>query len=197
VDRWCAALPEQAWQTVEVRAGAKGPLETQVTWGLVQARTEGRVAQVAEVLVVFREQQGDGKWKHDYLLSNASVATPVGEYARVFKASHRIEECLRRAKGEAGLADYQVRTWKGWHHHQALSLVATWFLTQETRRGKNPDPGVDRAAGAGVAGVSVEPALAASSLGASPPHNKPPFAAERGSPLLPLAQTQTPATATL
>jgi hypothetical protein len=64
VDCWCAGLPEQAWQTVDVRDGDKGPLATQVAWGLVQARTEGRAAQVAEVLVVFREQQGDGKWKH-------------------------------------------------------------------------------------------------------------------------------------
>src|SRR5262249_8625492 len=29
VDRWCAALPERAWQTVEVRAGEKGPLVVQ------------------------------------------------------------------------------------------------------------------------------------------------------------------------
>jgi hypothetical protein len=42
VDRWCATLPATAWQTVGVRDGEKGPLETQVAWGLVQARTEGR-----------------------------------------------------------------------------------------------------------------------------------------------------------
>jgi SRSO17 transposase len=51
--------------------------------------------------------------------------------ARVTRAAHRVEECLKRAKGEAGLADYQVRTWAGWHHHQALSLIATWFLAGE------------------------------------------------------------------
>jgi len=28
-----------------------------------------------------------------------------------------------------------------WHHHQTLSLMAAWFLNQETRRGKNLDPG--------------------------------------------------------
>jgi hypothetical protein len=54
----------------------------------------------------------------------------------VLKAEHRAKECLQRAKGEAGLADYEVRTWRGWHHHQALALVATWFLTVEARRGK-------------------------------------------------------------
>jgi SRSO17 transposase len=143
VDRWCAAVPEAAWQDIEVRAGEKGPVVVQAVWTLVQARTEGRVADVAETLVVFRERHGDGTWKHDYLLAHAGLTTPLAEFARVFKAQHRVEECLQRAKGEAGLADYEVRTWRGWHHHQALALVATWFLTQEARRGKKMDAGVD------------------------------------------------------
>src|SRR5579862_6235061 len=71
VDRWCAALPESAWQTVEVRDGAKGPVVVQVAWTLVQARTEGRASEAAELLVVFRERQEDDSFKHDYLLSNA------------------------------------------------------------------------------------------------------------------------------
>jgi SRSO17 transposase len=148
VDRWCAALPEKAWQTFEVRAGEKGPVVVQAVWTLVQARTEGQPSAVAEVLVVFRERQGDGSWKHDYLLSNAPLTTPVLEFGRVFKAQHRIEECLKRAKSEAGLADYQVRTWAGWHHHQTLALMATWFLTTETMRGKK-NARADGAAGAG------------------------------------------------
>lgn len=143
VDRWCAAVPEAAWQTLEVRAGEKGPITVQAVWTLVQARTEGRVSDVAEVLVVFREAQADGTWKHDYLLSNEVLAAPLPEYARVFKAQHRVEECLQRAKGEAGLADYEVRTWRGWYHHQALALTATWFLTVEARRGKKMDSGAD------------------------------------------------------
>jgi SRSO17 transposase len=148
VDRWCAAVPEGAWETLEVRAGEKGPIVVQAVRTLVQARTEGRVSDVAEALVVFREAQGDGTWKHDYLLSDAAVGVPLAEYARVFKAQHRVEECLQRAKGEAGLADYEVRTWRGWYHHQALALAATWFLTQQARRGKKMDAGADRGAAA-------------------------------------------------
>jgi len=146
-DRWCATQPEAAWQTIEVRDAERGPLVVQALLTLVQARSEGKVSDVAELLVVFRERQGDGNWKHDYLLSNASLTTPLTAFAWVFKAEHRIEECLRRAKGEAGLGHYQVRTWAGWHHHQALSLLATWFLTQETRRGKKIHAGVDGATG--------------------------------------------------
>jgi SRSO17 transposase len=197
VDRWCAALPAAAWQTVEVRDGEKGPVVVQVVRKLVQARTEGRPSQVAELLVVFRERQGDGTWKHDYLLADAPLDTPVAEFARVFKAQHRIEECLQRAKGEAGLADYQVRTWEGWHHHQTLALLATWFLTQETRRGKNPDPGADRAAGAAADRRLAEPAVALPAAGTASPQPEPPFAAQRGSPPLSLAATQPPTAATV
>jgi SRSO17 transposase len=143
VDRWRATLPDDTWTTINVRDGEKGPLVVQMVTRRVQARTEGRRAGAEETLVVFRERQADGTWKHDYLLSNAPRATALLEFARVFKAEHRIEECLQRAKGEAGLADYEVRTWEGWHHHQTLSLIATWFLTQETRRGKNTDARAD------------------------------------------------------
>jgi SRSO17 transposase len=181
VDRWCAAVAEDAWQTIEVRDGEKGPLVTQAVRRLVQARTEGQPSEAAEFLVVFRERQADGTWKHDYLLSSAPLATPLTEFARVFTAEHRIEETLKRAKGEAGLADYQVRTWEGWHHHQALSLLATWFLTQETRRGKNPDSCVDGSAGALPDSGCSEPASGLPSRGAHSPHYQPPIAAQRSS----------------
>jgi SRSO17 transposase len=197
VDRWCAALPATAWQTLEVRDGERGPVEVQVAWTLVQARSDGRPSDVAELLVVFRERQADGSWKHDYLLSNAAWTTPLAEFARVFKAQHRVEECLKRAKGQAGMADYQVRTWEGWHHHQTLSLLATWFLTQETRRGKNPDAGADDAASARTDRRAAAPGIAQPSAGGHAPQRESPFAAQRGSAILPLATPQTLGTATL
>jgi SRSO17 transposase len=159
VDRWREGLPASAWQVIEVRDGEKGPLVVEAARGVVQARTEGKPSEVVEQLVVFRERQADGTWKHDYLLANAPLETALSEFARVYKAQHRIEECLRRAKSEAGLGDYQVRTWEGWHHHQALSLVATWFLTQEARRGKKTNAGVDRSAGARADRSAVESVL--------------------------------------
>jgi SRSO17 transposase len=176
VDRWCAAVPEGAWQTLEVRAGEKGPIVVQAVRTLVQARTEGRVSEVAEALVVFREAQGDGTWKHDYLLSNAALGVPLSEYARVFKAQHRVEECLQRAKGEAGLADYEVRTWRGWYHHQALALAATWFLTQESRRGKKMDAGADRGATAEADCGGVGAGLGYGALGIHLPDRQPALA---------------------
>ena len=113
----------------------------------VQAKTDRRRNGPEEALVVLRERQDDGTWKHDYYLSNTLAETPLAEFARVAKAEHRIEECLERAKGDAGLAEYQVRNWRGWHHHQTLSLLAAWFLTNEDLWGKKIHPGANGAQG--------------------------------------------------
>jgi SRSO17 transposase len=143
MDRWCGQLPESAWTTVEVRDGEKGPLTVDVVKRRVQARTTTGGTGPDEVMIITRERQADGICKHDYYLSNGDPEILLKEFARVAKAEHRIEECLERAKGEAGLGDYQVRNWIAWHHHQLLALLAAWFLNQETRRKKNPDPRVD------------------------------------------------------
>jgi hypothetical protein len=190
VERWCAAVPEEGWKTIEVRAGDKGPLVVRAALTWVQARTEGCVSDVMETLVVFREKQTDGSWKHDYLLSNAWITTTLEEFARVLKAEHRIEECLQRAKGEAGLADYQVRTWVGWHHHQTLALLSTWFLTQETRRGKNTDPCDDGAAGAEDVRAVAQWEVELQWSGANPTQSEPPFETQRRSTILSLAPPQ-------
>jgi len=146
-DRWREALPEDAWTTIEVRDGSRGPLAVQAVKTRVQAKTDRRRNGPEETLVVLRELQNDGTMKHDYYLSNASHETPLREFGRVAKAEHRIEECLERAKSDAGLAQYQVRNWMGWHHHQTLSLLAAWFLTREDRRGKKIYAGANGADG--------------------------------------------------
>ncbi len=135
VHAWCEALPTGSWERLTVRDGEKGPLEVEIVARHVESKVERRVVGFEEMLVVVRYVDG-GKLKYDYHLSNAERGTPLAELARVAKAEHRIEECLKRSKSEAGLGGSQVRNWLGWHHHQALSLIATWFLVKEADRGK-------------------------------------------------------------
>ena len=124
------------WTRIEVRPGEKGPLVVEVLKVRVQTKL-GRRNGPEETLVIFRERQGRKTIKQDLGLSNAPFDTPLREFARVLNAEHRIEECLRRAKGEAGLAQYQVRTWEGWHHHQTLTLIGHVVLdAREAAGGK-------------------------------------------------------------
>jgi len=141
VEEWAQALGDDAWRRVDVRDGAKGPLVVDVVKRRVVSRTPRRQQGDEEMFVVMRYRDRDNQQvvKVDFYLSNAEPGTPLWQFARVAKAEHRIEECLQRSKSEAGLADYEVRHWTGWHHHQTLSLLATWFLVTETLRGKKMD----------------------------------------------------------
>ena len=74
-------------------------------------------------------------------VSGAELQEPsLSELARVIKAGACIEASFQRGKGEVGMDAYQVRTWQGWHHHMALSLMAMWFLVGETHRGQSLTP---------------------------------------------------------
>jgi SRSO17 transposase len=151
VDAWSASLDESAWKRIDVRDGSKGPLVVEVVKRRVVARTPRRQQGDEELVVVLRYRDRDNQQvvKVDFYLSNAEPGTPLWQLARVAKAEHRIEECLQRSKSEAGLADYEVRHWTGWHHHQTLSLLATWFLVTETLRGKKMDASDDVTADTG------------------------------------------------
>jgi SRSO17 transposase len=142
VEAWSQSLDETAWHRIDVRDGSKGPLVVEAVKRRIVSRTHRRQQGDPETLVVLRYRDRDQAQvvKVDYYLSNAAPETPLGEFARVAKAEHRIEECLQRSKSEAGLADYEVRHWTGWQHHQTLSFLATWFLVRETDRGKKMDP---------------------------------------------------------
>src|SRR6266571_2758402 len=168
VQDWSQALDATAWRRIDVRDGAKGPLVVEIVKRRVVSRTHRRQQGDEELLVVirYRDRDQDKVVKVDYYLSNAVPETPLWELACVAKAEHRIEECLQRSKSETGLADYEVRNWTGWQHHQTLSLLATWFLVLETDRGKKMDPCDDLTADASghcpdlVRGVSVRDAVA-------------------------------------
>jgi len=147
VDEWRDSLPDDAWTRVNVRDGEKGPLAVEVASCRVQTKINQRVMKYEETLVIIRSLDELGVTKYDFYFSNAPRDAPVKEFARVALAAHRIEEAIKRSKSETGLSHYEVRNWRGWHHHQVLSLVATWFLICEHNRGKKMDTSDYRSSG--------------------------------------------------
>jgi hypothetical protein len=101
VHKWCESLPASAWTRVQVRDGAKGPIEVEIVQRRVVAKIERKIGP-EEMLVVIRSLDEEKKVKTDYHLSNAPPDTQLAEFARVANAEHRIEECIKRAKSEAG-----------------------------------------------------------------------------------------------
>ena len=129
-----------------VRDGEKGPVGIEMITRRVQTRLERKRTGPEEWLVVTRCPLADDRtveprasrdatdqdtcYRYQYYLtpvggSEADLKEPcLGELARVIKAGACIEASFQRGKGEAGMDEYQVRTWDGWHHHMALSLIS-------------------------------------------------------------------------
>ena len=159
---WRKALNPHAWRRFTVRDGEKGPVEIEMVKRRVQTRLERKRTGPAEWLVITRRPLADDRtleprasrdaidqdtrYRYQYYLtptdgSEVAFKEPsFGELARVIKAGACIEASFKRGKGEVGMDEYQVRTWQGWHHHMALSLIAVWFLIGETHRGRQLTP---------------------------------------------------------
>src|SRR5713101_358553 len=158
VTEWRQALPVDTWTHLTVRDGEKGPVEIEMVRRRVQTRTECKRPGPEEWLVVTRRPLADDRTfeprasrdatdqdaqhRSQYYLtptagSKLAFQEPsLAELARVIKAGACIEASFKRGQGEVGMDEYQVRTWHGWHHHMALSLMAVWFLIGETHRGQ-------------------------------------------------------------
>jgi SRSO17 transposase len=189
VEQWRDALAESAWTKVNVRDGEKGPLVVEVATCRVQTMLGRRVLKSEEMLVVIRYVNGDRVTKVDFYLSNASHETPKEEFARVALAAHRVEEAIKRGKSEAGMADYEVRNWRGWHHHQVLSLMASWFLSQETRRGKKKGACADDSTATRSDCGDLASPLESRHPNENRPRPNPPFETQRTRSLLSLQAT--------
>ncbi len=197
VDRWGESLPENDWMRIDVRDGKKGPLVIEAVKTRVEARTERRRGRpTEEVLFVTRTVDEEGKMKHDYYLSSAGLETPLEELARVARAEHRIEESIQWGKSQAGLSDYEVRTWVGWHRHQALSLIAIWFLICETCRGEKMDTGCHGSSDSPGAGDAAARSVRMRRPGADCTRTNAAFRAKRTGEILPLEKAQVPPAAT-
>jgi hypothetical protein len=59
------------------------------------------------------------------------VETSLERLVQMQRQRFWIERSFEDAKSESGLADYQVRGWRAWHHHMALVLMAMLFMLEE------------------------------------------------------------------
>jgi SRSO17 transposase len=64
-----------------------------------------------------------------FWLSNLPADIPLATLVRTTKLRWRIEYDYREMKQVLGLAHFEGRTWRGWHHHVTLVSVAHAFCT--------------------------------------------------------------------
>jgi SRSO17 transposase len=114
-------------RVITVRESTKGKLKYRIwvkevwQWEVGQSKARRR-------LLVVREE-ADGSFK--YSLTNAAANTSWERLGFMQAQRFWIERSFQDAKSELGMADYEVRSWRGWHHHMALVCMALLFITQE------------------------------------------------------------------
>ncbi len=119
-----AGLPAEAWQRLSAGDGAKGP--RWYDWAWVRL-ADPAVAGWGSWLLLRRSVSDPTDLA--YYRAAGPAATPLGELVRVAGTRWTIETGFEAAKQEAGLADYEVRRWVGWHRHITLALLAHAYLT--------------------------------------------------------------------
>ena len=129
VDRWVQQQPATAWQPVTLRDGTKGPLRVDILHQRVWL-WDGEEAQARQWHLIVRREIDDPT-EIKYSLSNAMADTPAPRLAFMQGQRYWVEHALRQGKQDVGLGDYQVRGWRGWHHHLALVMMAMLFLLEE------------------------------------------------------------------
>jgi SRSO17 transposase len=80
------------------------------------------------------EEQADGKLK--YAFSNLPADTRRLKAVRLWKSRWPVEQGYQQMKEELGLDHFEGRSWRGFHHHVCLVMLAYGFLALEQRRAK-------------------------------------------------------------
>jgi len=121
-------------ERVSWRDGTRGRLSAPFAWVRVWVAAgwhNGVHVQPQEQWLLVEEQPG-GDIK--YALSNLPADAPVLAAVRLWKQRWRVEQGHQQMKEELGLDHFEGRSWRGFHHHAALVLLAYGFLLLEQAR---------------------------------------------------------------
>lgn len=129
VDELAKALKKKHWRRVIIHEGSKGPLEVEIAI-LYVVFTKNGLPVRKEWLVIRRpsSRQALAKWK--FFRSNAAKRTSWKKLARLTAGRWPIESAFEECKGELGMDHYEVRNWRGWHHHMTMTMLSHHFLVR-------------------------------------------------------------------
>jgi hypothetical protein len=139
VDELARKLPEHTWSFHEVRDGSKGPIRVSVS--LVRARFQRCKEEERRDGWLLISNTTDQHHQMKYFQGNTALSTTIEELLPVGFARWPVEQCHGQGKNEAGLGDYETRSWPGWHRYTALAFLAHHWPVLERNRGIPGDDG--------------------------------------------------------
>ena len=116
------------WKTIEYRQGTKGKLVREGVLKKVWIWKKGTAEiEEAELLISRKPDQTEVKFS---LCNDPKNELSVD--TALFRQMQRywIERAFQEIKEQIGLHQYQVRGWKAWHHHIALTMMALHFILE-------------------------------------------------------------------
>jgi SRSO17 transposase len=129
------AFRSQAWQTVRIKDTTRGPMLWKIkaarVWIIDSGPKDTRPTERAYWLIVaWQPKSGEIK----YFLSNAAASVRPEEMVRAAFARWHVEKWFERAKQEAGLGAFEVRTYQSLIRHWLCCRLTMLFLAEETTR---------------------------------------------------------------
>jgi len=113
------------WYRRKVSEGTKGPIVYECTRRRIILSAHGLPQKTIWLLI--RRSLGDEP-QYSYFISNASSSTRLKTLVWLSGLRWAIEQCFEEAKTELGMDHYEVRKFKGWHHHMLTCMLAHFFL---------------------------------------------------------------------
>jgi SRSO17 transposase len=104
-------------------SGRRGPLRT---W--IHARAHA--AWPGEDTLVLYGAHEDGT-RPVYALGSFPEDLPLNAVARLWDQLHQVEDVQQRLTQDLGLTHFEGRSWRGFHHHACLVMLAYGFLQRE------------------------------------------------------------------
>jgi SRSO17 transposase len=133
-----AVWPSKQWHRLAVMEGEKGPIRYDWACGpIVESRDQ---LPGPDVWLLTRRSIN----KPDelaYYLCYAPPETSLSTLIRVASSRYTVEQCIKEAKGEAGLDEYEVRFWHSWYRHITLSMMAHAWLASIRAASREKKPG--------------------------------------------------------
>jgi SRSO17 transposase len=115
-----ALLPQQAWVVLSAGEGSKGARLYE--WAWLQLPEPGERPDGRARWVLIRRSLSDPS-QRAYYRAAGPAQTTLAELVAVAGSRWKIEAGFEQAKGEVGLDQYEVRTWRAWYRYITLCLL--------------------------------------------------------------------------
>jgi len=125
VEELARNINDYFWYRRKVSEGTKGPIVYEYTRRQVILSGAGLPKKTVWLLI---RRTLDKKPKYSFFISNASTNTRLKTLVWLSGLRWAIEQCFEESKSELGMDHYEVRKFKGWHHHMLTCMLAHFFL---------------------------------------------------------------------